>query len=362
MPKLKILDRYILIKFLGTYVFSNFIFLLIAIVIDITEKIDSFLNPKLSLYTIISDHYLNFVLFYGNLLSPIMVFISIIFVSSKLANNTEIVAILSSGVTFNRLLRPYTIGASIIAAGMLIMSHWIIPKSNEIRKSFEDKYVNRKVSGEKANRLYRQIRPNQFIFLDSYNQINKQGYQFAYDIFKNGKLKWSLKSEYIEWSDKDSLYKLTNYKKRIVFEKDDIISQGSHLDTLFSFKYNELIYSDYIAETMTYKELNKFLDKEKMKGAENLNAYLVERYKRTSIPLATYILVLIGVSLSSRKKRGGMGINIALGMGLVFIYIFFMQISNTFSVKANLTPILAVWLPNIVFGIISYYLYLNAKK
>lgn len=359
----KLLDRYIIGKFIGTYFFTVMILLVIAVIIDLSEKIDKLLTNEAPVNEIISDYYLNFILYYGNMFSPLVVFIAAIWFTSKMASDTEIVAIMSSGVSFDRLLYPYFIGATILMSLSLTLNHWVVPKANVGRLAFESKYISKKKQSRFQN-IHKQVLPGEFIFLDSWRPDRQNGERFTYEKFdENMQMVYKLRSDYINYSEEDSVYTLQNYYVREIAEDgNEVLSHGFKMDTTFIFKPSELVVEDKVAETKNFTELNEFIEQERFRGSDNINTYLVERHKRTSLPMSTYILTLIAVCVSSRKKRGGMGMDIALGLVLMFTYVFFMQIANTFAVKGNFNPLLAVWTPNIIYGILAAYLYVNAKK
>jgi len=358
---MKKLDLYIIKKFLGTFVFTIILLLAIAIVIDISEKIDDFMQEGLTMATILKDYYGNFVLFYGNMFMPLVVFLAAILFTSKMAEQTEIVAYLASGISFNRLLYPYFVAASILAFVSLIVNHQILPESNLARKDFESTYINKHKSKRFEN-IHRQIKPGEYIYIKTYNTERNQGFDFSVEKFEGTKLKYKLTSDYINFNPEDSVYKLRNWRMRVLSDTNDKISNGYQKDTTFAFLPKDLTPVDYAAETMPYFQLNEFIKEQEFRGSENLSAYLVEKHKRTSMPASTYILTLIAVSLSYKKKRGGMGMNLATGLGLMVLYVFFMRIADTFAIKDDFPPLLAVWIPNITFGILSLFLYNNARK
>ena len=359
---MKKLDLYIVKKFLGTFFFTIIMLLAIAIVIDISEKVDDFVSSGATIDEIINDYYFNFMLFYGNMFMPLVVSLAAILFTSKMAEQTEIVAYLASGISFNRLLFPYFIGSTVLAILSLYLNHQVLPKANLIRKQFEQTYIDTKKSKREEN-IHRQIQPNEYIYLKTFNMDRNQGFDFSIEKFEGNRLVYKLTSDYINfYPDKDSTYKLRNWRQRIITDKNDSISNGYQLDTTFLFLPSDLNPKEYVAETMTYFELNDFISNEEFRGSANMSSYLVEKHRRTSMPASTYILTLIAVSLSYRKKRGGMGLNIASGLGLMVLYVFFMRIADTFAIKDDFDPLLAVWIPNIVFGILSLILYNNARK
>ncbi len=359
--KIKILDRYIVKKFLGTFFFALGLIIAIAIVFDISEKIDDFLERQAPMKAIIFDYYMNFIPYFGNLFSPLFVFIAVIFFTSKLANNTEIIAILASGVSFRRLLMPYMFSAGVLAIISLGLNTYIIPHSNATRLAFESRYIKNPFVYRNKN-VHRQISPGNFIYFESYNNIDKIGYQFSFEKFEKGKLTYKLLSERILWDSIKSNWILENYFVRQINGETEKMKSGFRMDTTFAFYPNEFNRRvDYI-ETMDASKLDGFIEQERIRGSEELPFYLIEKYKRTSFPFATFILTIIGVSLSSRKVRGGIGVQIGIGLLLSFTYIMFMQISTTFSTNGNVPPMLAVWIPNIVYSFVAIYLLRRAMK
>lgn len=334
----------------------------IAVVFDISEKIEDFITKGASAKEIIFDYYVNFVVFYGNLFSSMIVFIATIFFTSRMAANTEIVAILTGAVSFKRMMWPYFVSATIVAVMSLILSHFIIPKTNVTRLDFQHTYIDRK-GPDRFKNIHRQIKPGNIIYFESYNIERKTGYHFTYEVFENHHLKSKMKSDFIRLDSAKGLWTLDNYSIRYLLEDGtEKIDFGRRLDTVLDFEHKEIVPRLFSIEMMTTPELNKFIEMETLRGSENINNYLIEKYRRSSFPFATYILVLIGVSMASKKSRGGLGLNIAIGLGVCVSYIFFMQISTTFATLGNFPPFLAVWLPNMVFTVLAGYLYYIAPK
>jgi len=359
--KIKILDRYIVKKFLGTFFFALGLIIAIAIVFDISEKIDDFLERKAPMKAIVFDYYMNFIPYFGNLFSPLFVFIAVIFFTSRMANNTEIVAILGSGISFPRFLVPYMFSAAVLAIISLGLNTYIIPHSNKTRLEFQSKYIKNPFVYRNKN-VHRQISPGNFIYFESYNNIDKIGYQFSFEKFDKGKMTYKILSERILWDSIKTKWTLENYFVREINGEKESIKSGFRMDTTFAFypvEFNRRV--DYI-ETMDASKLDDFIDQERARGSEELPYYLVEKYKRTSFPFATFILTIIGVSLSSRKVRGGIGVQIGIGLLLSFTYIMFMQVSTTFATNGDVSPVLAVWIPNIVYSFVAIYLLKKAMK
>jgi lipopolysaccharide export system permease protein len=358
---IKILDRYIISKFLTTFFFALGLIIMIAIVFDVSEKIDDFLEKKAPVEAIIFDYYMNFVPFFANLFSPLFVFISVIFFTSKMASQTEIVAILSSGVSFRRLLLPYMVVATLLAALSFYLNGYVIPRANKVRLEFENTYVKNPYVLKSRN-IHRQIKPGEFIYFESYNTLDNLGFRFSYERFEDQKLVYKFKSERLAWDTTSNLWRAENYMIRHIYEMNEKIIQGSRLDTTFGFFPEEFTTRINNIITMDNNELNAHIEDKRMRGAEGIQYDEVEKYRRSSFPFATFILTLIGLSLSSRKVRGGIGIQIGAGILLSFTYIMFMQVSTTFATNGNLPAVVAVWIPNIVFAVIALWLYRRAPK
>lgn len=359
---LRIIDRYIIGKFLGTFFLTITLILAIAIVFDISEKIEDFITKGASIQEIIMQYYVNFVVFYGNLFSSMIVFIAVIFFTSRMTDNTEIVAILTGGVSFRRLMWPYFLAATIIAGISYTLGHYIIPDTNVERLDFQHTYIDHQRSNRYKN-IHRQIHPGHIIYFENYNANRHSGYHFSYEIFEGSELRFKLKSDFIRLDTATDLWILDNYAMRHIDEHgQERIRTGRRLDTALAFESSEIVPKLYSIEMMKTPDLNDFIEAEKLRGSENINYYLIEKYKRTSWPVATYILTLIGVSISSRKRRGGLGLNIAIGLGVCVAYIFFMQISTTLATVGDFSPLLAVWFPNIIFSVVGVFLYYIAPK
>lgn len=337
----------------------------IAIAIDVAEKVDKFLRwPELTFGYIVENYYINFIIIYGNTFMPLALFIAVIFFTSKMAGNTEIIAIHSAKISFRRFLKPYFIGATIVTVFALTMNHFVVPRSNKIFDEFSRKYLKKKKMNEKyLTNINLQLGPNDYIHIKNYTIDRKQGYNFSYEIFDGNKLKYKLLADNIRWVEKDSTFNLNNYKKRFIYKDRDSIVSGSRLDTTFAFEPKDLINIDYMAKEMNSVKLNQFINQSRDRGVKNLNAYLVEFHKRTSLPISSYILTFIAAALASKKRRGGMGVNLAIGITLMFLYVFLLKIAEVLGAGADTNSLVMVWLPNIFFGGLAFYLYLiNAKE
>lgn len=358
---LKKLDWYIIKKFLGTFFYAITLIIMIVIIFDLSEKIDNFIENKAPVYDILFVYYLNFIPYFINLFSPLFTFIAVIYFTSRLAFNTEIVAILSSGISFRRMLLPYFVSAIFLAFLSIYLSNVLIPNANTKRIEFENTYIKSQQQFRERN-IHLQIRPGEFVFLESYNERINIGYKFSLEHIKSGKLTYKLLAERAEWIDSIQTWALRNYYVREIGELNETLSSGTRKDTIINLKPTDFIQNIQDMETMNFRELERFIDNEKLKGSENIRFFLVEKHRRVAFPFATLVLTLIGVSLSSRKVRGGIGLHLGLGLLLSFTFILFMQVSTTFATNGNLPAMLAVWIPNIVFAILGFYLMKTAPK
>ncbi len=359
---LKIMDLYIIKKFLGTFFFSIVIILSIAIIFDFSEKIDDFIENGAPFKEVVFDYYLNFIPYFAVLFSSLFTFISVIYFTSKMAYNTEIIAILSSGVSFRRMLVPYMLSAGIIAVFAYLLYNFVIPKATAVRLDFEEKYIqSRPVNFDRKN-IHRQIEPGTFIYMESYSNYSKTGYDFSMERFENGKLVSKLMADQIAWDSASNDWVIRRYYIRNINGMHESIKTGSTLDTVINMYPSDFTRRLNVVESMSRRELNEFINIAKMQGETNVTAYLIEKYRRTAFPFSTFILTLIGVSVSSRKVRGGIGMQLGVGLMLSFSYILFMQFSSQFSIGGTLPPLLAVWVPNIIFAVIALFLYKMAPK
>lgn len=358
---MKILDRYIIRKFLGTFFLALALIITVAVIFDISEKMDDFLERKSPLKAIVFDYYFNFIPYFANLFAPLFVFISVIFFTAKLANNTEIVAILNSGVSFRRLLWPYFIAAFFLASLSFYFNGWVIPHSNKVKLAFENSYLKNPVEFKDRN-IHRQIAPGEFIYLESYNSISNTGYRFSIEKYKDGKRIYFMNSDRIVWDSTLSRWTIFNYYERNINGYHESLRGGAKKDTILSLKPTDFKRRLNIIETMDSPTLSTFIKEQSLQGVANINVYLIEKYRRVALPFSTFILTLMGVSLSSRKARGGIGLQLGIGIFLSFTYIMFMQIANTFAASGSFSPLLAVWTPNIIYAFISIYLMRLAPK
>jgi lipopolysaccharide export system permease protein len=360
---MRILDAYILKQFLKTLALIVAIILPIGIAIDISEKIDKFLHHnELTFWIIIEDYYQHFIITYGNMFLPLALFIAVILFTSKLAGNTEIIAMHSAQISFNRLLYPYFLGALIVGIFSLLMNHFVVPNSNDKFTQFERKYIYVKKDINYIRDISLQLGESDYLFIKTFTMQQNRGSDFMFEHYDGTDLKYRLKASSIKWKEEDSTYILSNYSKRYLHNEKDIIETGKKMDTVFDFYPKDLYYVDYLAKEMKSPNLNYYINLSKKRGVKNLNPYKVELQKRSSLPISSFILTMIAVALAVKKKRGGIGINLAAGIGLAFLYIFFMKITEVLGAVAGAHTLLLVWLPNIIFGILAAYLYWNASK
>ncbi len=358
---MKLLDRYIIKKFLSTFFFAIILIISLAIVIDLTEKMEDFLEKQPPLKSILFDYYLNFIPFYTNLFMFLFIFIAVVFFTSKMAGHTEIVAILSNGISFRRLLKPYFMAAFVLAIFSFVLSNFIIPPANKIRLKFEDTYINGTYYNNERN-IHKQIEPGIFIYMESFKTISNTGYKFSIEKFEGKVLKSKLMSQLARWKDEDKSWEINNYRIREFTDKGETLRTGSTLDTVLNITPEDFINRDKDKMTLNYFELNELIADKKMRGETDINSYLLEKHQRTAFPFSTFVLTLIGVSVASRKRRGGTGLNLGIGLLISFSYIFFMQISAQFSLKGNLQPWLSAWLPNMIFAVVAVIIYRKAPK
>ncbi|MFD2585375.1 LptF/LptG family permease [Croceitalea marina] len=359
---LTILDKYILKRYLITFLGMLLLFVPIGIMANLAEKIGKIIDNEAPLSEVIM-FYGNFTLVIGNLLLPIFLFLSIIFFTSKLASNTEIVAILSSGVSYWRFLRPYMIGASLVAILIFFMGMFIVPNASIGYNEFEYKYFKKGRQVQQTTNIFNQLNDQDLIYVSSFDPDRQIGYNFTYEHFdENEVLDYKISAANIRWVEKDSLYRLTNYRKRKVRDGKELIETKRRLDTIFSFQIDDLTPVSYVADTKNLFELNDFIEEQRKKGASNINSYVLVKYKRWALPVAAFVLTIIAVAVSSVKRRGGMGVNLAFGIGVAFIYIFFDKVFGTLAEQSGFSPLLAVVLPNLIFGIVGLYLLQKAKR
>ena len=359
--KLKRIDKYIIKKFIGTFVFIMTGLLIIVVVFDVTEKIDKFMTPEVTLKEIILDYYLNFIPYFLSMFSSLFTFIAVIFFTSKLTDNSEIIAMLSTGMSFDRLMLPYGISACIIAITMFTLSAFIIPPANEKRLDFEYKYLKKSKKKDFASNIQLEVEPGVFAYFDRYNNSSRMGYNFSLERFEEKKLVSRLTAKSIKY---DSLYKwnIIDYTIRDFDGMNVNITTNTRSDTTLMFVPEDFLIMETDCEKMTSPELARHIARQKQRGIGNIQTFEIEYHKRFANTFSFFILTIIGVSLSSYKKKGGMGLNIGIGLGLSFSYILFMTITSSFAVSGLVSPMIASWIPNILYTFIAIYLYYKAPR
>lgn len=359
---LKRLDRYIIVKFLGTYFFAIALIISIAVVFDINENIDDFINNKAPISAIIFDYYLNFIPYYTNLFSPLFVFIAVIFFTSKLAENSEIIAMFSTGMSFKRLMVPYMISAAIIALVTYVLSTEVIPTGSVTRLKFEQVYKNKKRTDYVRN-IQLEVDTGVIAYMERYEDYNKTAYRFSLDKFEDHKLVSHLTARRITY-DTTAVHRwiIKDYMIREMKDMRETITRGDRMDSIINMEPQDFLITRGQQETMTSPQLREYIDKQKQRGFANIKVFEVEYYRRIATSFAAFILTVIGLSLSSQKRKGGMGLHLGIGIALSFSYILFQTISSTFAINGNASPNLAVWIPNILYLFIAIYLYRKAPK
>jgi len=358
--RLKRLDSYIIGKFLGTFFFSMCLIMAIVVVFDFNEKLDKFMNQDVTWHEILIHYYLNFIPYFGVRFSPLFIFISVIYFTSKLASDTEIIAILASGVSFKRLLRPYMMAAGFLALLTFALNSFWIPVANKTRLAFEDKYV-KKTTTDYTRHVQMEIEPGVIMYIDRFEKSSNTGYDFFLEKYDGKMLVSRLTANQIH-EDSTNHWSLTEYMIRNFNGLKESITKGSTLDTCLQVKPEEFFIVKGWSEQLTTPELKRYLDRQAQRGVANIKEYSVEYNRRFSFPFSAFILTLIGVSLASRKVRGGMGLHLGLGIAISFAYIMFDTVSGSFAEGGGLSPGLAVWLPNILFAFVGLYLYIKAPK
>jgi len=360
---IKIIDRYIIGKYLGTFIYTLAIFVIIIVVFDLSEKMDDFMKSGLSFWGILTKYYAGSIPFYVNMLSPLINFIAVIFFTAKMADQTEIVPILSGGVSFNRFLFPYFISAFIIFSANLVSNLYILPYTNTLKNQFENTYVKRNDPSAKSN-IHMKLDDKTYIYIESFDNKTNSGFRFSLDNFNGDVLTKKIVADNIKWDSLKRKWQLSNYSIRHIngLKESMIYGNGKLKDTILDMRPNDFSAYDNVVQNLTTVELAEKIRKEKVRGTGIMNDLLFEQYKRYFHPLSAFILTLIGVALSSRKVRGGVGVSLGIGIFLSFTYIVFNQFAQMFSTKGGLPPFIAVLLPTIFFGLLGLYLLSRAPK
>ena len=359
-PWLGRLDRYIIYKFLSTYIFLITIIVVIAVIFDFNEQIDKLTRSHAPMQKIIFDYYVNFIPYFANLFSPLFVFIAVIFFTSKLADNSEIIAMKSTGMSFRRLLRPYMVSAAIIALTSFLLGAYVIPQTSVERVNFYNRYIKKRSDITSIDNVQMQVDTGVVAYITYFDNVTKRGYGFSLDKFVDKKLVSHLTAQTITYdtlSERRCSWTLQQYHIRTLQGKREKLESGAKLDTIIMMEPKDFFFVRNQQETMTLPQLNEFIDRQKLRGAAGISTFEVEYHKRFAAPFAAFILTLIGVTLSCEKRKGGMGASIGAGIALSFAYILFQTISATFAINAGWPPMLSVWIPNILFAIIAGVLY-----
>lgn len=361
---LKILDWYIIKKFIGTYFYSIALIISISIVFDINENLAKFTQYHAPLKAIVVDYYMNFVPYFANLFSPLFVFIAVIFFTSKLAGNSEVISMLAAGVSFKRLMRPYMISAALISIMTFFLGAYVIPKGTIIRQNFETMYKNKK-KNTSAENVQLQVGKGVIAYIQHYDNNLKKGYGFCLDKFEEKKLVSHMTASEIQYdtiSDTKYHWKARNWRIRQLKGMRETITSGTVKDTTIMMEPTDLVFSKGQQETFTSPQLKEYISKQIDRGSGNVVQYEVEYHKRIATSFASFILTTIGLSLSSRKRKGGMGMYLGIGLALSFTYIMLQTVSSTFAINANTPPMLAAWIPNIIFTVVAYFCYRKAPN
>lgn len=354
---IKILDIYIIKKFLGTYIFAIVIILAITIMLDINQKLDAFLKAPIG--ATVFDYFMNFLPYFANQFSPLFTFIAVIFFTSKMADNSEIIAILSSGVSYRRFMRPYLISALIIAVASYALSAYIIPPANIKRINYENTYVKNKSVNYGSN-IMMQVAPGEIAYMHRYENSSKTGYRFSLESFKDKKLVSRLTAQTIKY-DTLHMWEVRDYMIRDFKGNREYITRGSRLDTIIPIEPRDFLISEKDHETLTTPQLQKYISRQRERGVANIKSFEIENHRRYAMCAAAFILTIIGMSLSSKKIKGGMGINIGIGLALSFSYILFMTVTSAFAISDYTSPMIAMWIPNVIYLIIALVLYRKAS-
>ena len=360
---MKILDWYILKRYLFTFFMMLLLFIPIGITVHLAEKIGKILENEVPIGELLWYFY-DFTIYFAHLLFPLFLFLSVIWFTSKLANNTEVIAFLSSGVSFTRFLRPYMIGATIVGILSIVLGLFLAPKASEGFNDFSYKYLKKGRSAVENRNVFRQINDNDIIYVSSFDVKNSIGRNFTLEHFEGNELIYKVTADNIKYVETDSTatYEMTNYTKRFIGQNEDELEIIRKKDTLYDFQVDDLIPVIYAAETKMYGELKQFIAKEEARGSSNVGRFQLVLYRKWSMPVSVFILTIIAVAVSSIKRRGGMGINLAVGICIAMVFVFFDKIFGVMAEQSDFPPLLAVWFPNVIFGILAAYLLYNAKR
>jgi lipopolysaccharide export system permease protein len=358
---LKKIDIYIIRKFLGTYFYSILLLTIIIIIFDISEKIDDFIEKDAPLKAIVFQYYLNFIPYFVNMFSGLFTFIAVVYFTSRMASNTEIVAILNGGVSFWRMLVPYLVSGIFLTVLSFGLMNYIIPFTNRNLRAFEKQYIKNPFQSHQMN-MHMQLEPGTYVYVENFNSIGKIGYRFSLEKFDSTGLTLKLKADMITWDSIQSRWKMNNYVLRKIRPQGEKIYQGRETDTVMAFTPSDFMVDIEDAKIMTYNQLNRFIVQEKLRGSTLTGQFNLEKYKRLTFPFANLVLTFIGVALSSRKVRGGIGMHLGMGIAIAFTFILLLQITSVFAIFGNLPAAVALWIPNFIYGIVAIVLLRLAPK
>jgi lipopolysaccharide export system permease protein len=362
------IDWYILKKFIITFIFCMLLFTVIAVAVDSSEKTDDFVKANLSTGEVISQYYVGFVPYIWNLLFPLFVFIAVIFFTSKMATRSEVIAILASGTSYNRFLRPYLVGGIFFALLLWLGSRYWIPRANVIRSSFQSRYIDKndptknRMFGNCTNCFYRRVDSNTFVGIRDYDTMSKSARGFFMEKVRNNQVIYNLRAESIRWDTAVKKWKLSRAAERFLDSAGERVSERPEMHININLQPHELVRDDYMKDKLTTPQLVRYIRQEEMRGTEGLNALKVERYRRTATPATVLLLTVIGAVIASRRTRGGSGMHLAMGIVIAALFILSDRFSTVFATKGNFPPLIAAWLPNIVFSAVAYWLYRKTPK
>lgn len=348
----KILDSYLLKKMLGTVVFAITLLMTIVVVFDVSENIQRFMSHNIPAKEVITGYYLNFIPYFINLFIPLFTFISVIWFTSKLSSRNEIISIFDNGISFNRMLVPYIVGAVLIMLLSLVLANFIVPTTNGKLNDFKYQYFGRR----NVATIYLHIKnsKNSYVFVERWDKMEETGYNFTYEEYDNNAIRLKISAQTIDYSEEKQMWQLHRFTRRVITPDDEeIITRGDEFDTTLNILPRNFYQDAFVSETMSYKELRQFIKEERLRGSSLLANYQIEQHKRLANPLGILIMTLLGVSVSCRKSTRGVGVHVFIGMGLAFSFIFLQQVSTVFSVSGGLPPVLGTWFPNIIFLIIT---------
>lgn len=355
------LDRYIIRQFLGTFFFILVVIMLIAVVFDISEKTQDFATMTATTKEIIFDFYINFIVYYSNLFSGLLIFLAVLLFTSRLAHRTEVIAMLSSGVSFPRIMWPYFVAATLLTVMSLFVNHTVLPAANKVRLAFEEAHIRATYFVDKKH-LHREIAPGTISYFESWDAQEKRGFRFSLEHWENGVLTRKLTSDRAQYDSLSGKWRVSDYLIRTMDGQAESIRRGDMLDTLINLKPSDMGQRWETSMSMSWTDLNAYIEAKNAQGDDSIIPYLIEKYQRTSYPFATYVFTLIGVSIASRKVRGGTGLHLALGVLLCLLYVFAMKLTTVAATNAGLNPLIAVWMPNVLFAIVGVLIYRGAPK